>query len=103
MTTGPAETIHATHALCAHIAQLDFHALPDTIVHEAHRGLLDWIGCALAGARHPTLDKLTRVLSGAGGKPVAHVFGRHGRLGVLEAPLANGQAGHVLDYDDTHM
>src|ERR1700690_4141802 len=28
---------------------------------------------------------------------------REARLGVLEAPLANGQMGHVLDYDDTHM
>ncbi|HEV7392492.1 MAG TPA: MmgE/PrpD family protein, partial [Burkholderiales bacterium] len=71
--------------------------------HAARRGVLDWIGCALAGCRHPTLDKLNRVLSETGGKPVATVFGRNGRLGVLDAPLANGQAGHVLDYDDTHM
>ena len=25
------------------------------------------------------------------------------KLGLMEAALANGQAGHVLDYDDTHM
>jgi 2-methylcitrate dehydratase PrpD len=25
------------------------------------------------------------------------------QLGLMEAALANGQAGHVLDYDDTHM
>ena len=25
------------------------------------------------------------------------------KLGLIEASLANGQTGHVLDYDDTHM
>jgi 2-methylcitrate dehydratase PrpD len=31
------------------------------------------------------------------------VLGRKLKLGLLDAPLANGQMGHVLDYDDTHM
>jgi 2-methylcitrate dehydratase PrpD len=30
-------------------------------------------------------------------------LGRKLKLGLLDAPLANGQMGHVLDYDDTHM
>jgi hypothetical protein len=25
------------------------------------------------------------------------------RLGLLDAPVANGQMGHLLDFDDTHM
>ena len=31
------------------------------------------------------------------------MFGRKLKLGLLDAPLANGQMGHVLDFDDTHM
>jgi 2-methylcitrate dehydratase PrpD len=31
------------------------------------------------------------------------VLGRSLKLGLLEAPLANGVMGHVLDFDDTHM
>jgi 2-methylcitrate dehydratase PrpD len=31
------------------------------------------------------------------------VLGRGLELGRLDAPLANGQMGHVLDFDDTHM
>jgi 2-methylcitrate dehydratase PrpD len=31
------------------------------------------------------------------------VFGRKLKLGLLDAPLVNGQMGHILDYDDTHM
>ena len=101
--TAQQETAQVTRALCAHLAGFAFDALRAEVVHAARRGVLDWIGCALAGSRHPTLDKLNHVLSQAGGKPVATVFGRNARLGVLDAPLANGQAGHVLDYDDTHM
>jgi 2-methylcitrate dehydratase PrpD len=97
------EAAATTRALAAHLASFAFEALPPAVVHEARRGILDWIGCALAGARHPTLDKLNAVLSEAGGKPVATVFGRGARLGLLDAPLVNGQAGHVLDFDDTHM
>jgi 2-methylcitrate dehydratase PrpD len=36
-------------------------------------------------------------------RPQATVLGRGLRLGRLDAPLANGLMGHVLDYDDTHM
>lgn len=94
---------HATRALSSHLAEFRYEDLPGEVVHAARRGVLDWIGCALAGSRHPTLDRLNAVLAETSGKPVAAVFGRGVRLGLLDAPLANGQAGHVLDYDDTHL
>lgn len=72
-------------------------------MREARRGFLDWTGCALAGSRHRTIDTLLGVLQEVSGKPQATVLGRGLKLGLLEAPLANGQMGHVLDYDDTHM
>ena len=31
------------------------------------------------------------------------VIGRDTKFGLFEGVLANGQMGHVLDYDDTHM
>ncbi|MBM3529416.1 MAG: MmgE/PrpD family protein [Alphaproteobacteria bacterium] len=92
-----------TKTLCAHLASAQFGDLPAKAVHEARRGVLDWIGCALAGSGHPTVSQLIAVLQEAGGKPQATVLGRNLKLGLLEAPLANGAMGHVLDYDDTHM
>ena len=50
-----------------------------------------------------TIDKLCSVLSACAGQSTAAIIGRRVRLGPLEAPVANGQMGHVLDYDDTHM
>jgi 2-methylcitrate dehydratase PrpD len=72
-------------------------------IKAARRGMLDWIGCALAGSGHPTVTTLLAVLEEVSGRPQATVFGRGLRLGRLDAPLANGLMGHVLDYDDTHM
>ena len=80
-----------------------FDDLTPAAVREARRGVLDWVGCALAASRHRTVDTLLAVLQEVSGKPQATVLGRGLKLGLLEAPLANGQMGHVLDYDDTHM
>jgi 2-methylcitrate dehydratase PrpD len=85
------------------LARFRFEDLSERAVHEARRGLIDWIGCALAGSSHPTIDKLLAVLTAISGKPQASVLGRKRKLGLLEVALANGQMGHMLDYDDTHM
>jgi 2-methylcitrate dehydratase PrpD len=92
-----------TKTLCGHLAGARFTDLTPAAVNEARRGVLDWIGCALAGSGHPTITKLLAVLDETAGRPQARVLGRHLRLGLLDAPLANGQMGHILDFDDTHM
>ncbi|MDX1485286.1 MAG: MmgE/PrpD family protein [Alphaproteobacteria bacterium] len=92
-----------TADLCAFLSRVDFADLPPAAVHEARRGVLDWIGCALAGSQGETITKLLAVLGALGGKPVATVLARDMKLGLLEAPIANGQMGHLLDFDDTHM
>ncbi len=95
--------LNVTKDLCAFLAAATFESLPEAAIHAGRRGILDWIGCALAGSRHPTISKLLSVLEEVGGAPRATVLGRHLKLGLLEAPIANGQMGHVLDFDDTHM
>src|SRR5262252_3581302 len=92
-----------TKTLCGHLATARFSDLSPAAQRQARRGVLDWVGCALAGSRHKTIDTLLAVLQEAGGRPQATVFGRNLKLGWLDAPLANGQMGHVLDFDDTHM
>jgi 2-methylcitrate dehydratase PrpD len=96
-----AETL--TKTLCGHLAAAQFSDLSPKAISEARRGVLDWIGCALAGSGHKTITTLLSVLQDISGRPQATVLGHKLRLGLLEAPLANGQMGHVLDYDDTHM
>jgi 2-methylcitrate dehydratase PrpD len=82
---------------------VQFDDLSPAAIREARRGVLDWIGCALAGSKHPTITTLLDVLAETTGRPQATVLGRGLKLGLLDAPLANGQMGHLLDFDDTHM
>jgi 2-methylcitrate dehydratase PrpD len=96
-----AETL--TKTLCAHLAAARPDDLSAAARHAARRGVLDWIGCALAGSPHPTIGRLVAVLQETGARPQATVLGRRLKLGLLDAPLANGQMGHLLDFDDTHM
>jgi len=97
------DAVTLTKTLCGHLAAAQFRDLTDAARREARRGVLDWIGCALAGSGHRTVTTLLGVLQETTGKPVATVLGRKLKLGLLDAPLANGQMGHVLDFDDTHM
>jgi len=97
------DAVTLTKTLCGHLAAAQFRDLTEAAKRQARRGVLDWIGCALAGSGHRTITTLLGVLAETSGKPVATVLGRKLKLGLLDAPLANGQMGHVLDFDDTHM
>jgi 2-methylcitrate dehydratase PrpD len=92
-----------TKTLCTYLATARYSDLSAPAQREARRGVLDWVGCALAGSRHAAIDMLLAVLQETGGRPQATVLGRGRKLGLIDAPLANGQMGHVLDFDDTHM
>ncbi len=95
--------LNLTRDLCTFLSRFRYEDLPANAIHEAKRGLIDWLGCALAGSQHKTIDMLLAVLRSVGGQPQATVLGRGLKLGLLEAPVASGQRGHLLDFDDTHM
>jgi 2-methylcitrate dehydratase PrpD len=101
--TRSGDTPAYTESLAAFLSQIRYEQLPGDVVHAARRGVLDWIGCALAACRHPTMDVLLQVLLENDGAPQARVFGRGLALSRQDAAQANGQMGHLLDFDDTHM
>lgn len=104
-TYGAAPTgLGLTTRLARFLSEIRYQDLPPAAVHEAKRAVLDWIGCALAGSSHPTVTVLLEAFADLGSVPVATVLGRPDqRLSLLDAPVANGQMGHVLDFDDTHL
>jgi 2-methylcitrate dehydratase PrpD len=86
------------------LSAMRYEDLSPAAVHEAKRAVLDWTGCALAGSTHPTVAILIKTFDGIGSTPEITVLGHRGKkLGLLDAPVANGQMGHVLDFDDTHL
>ena len=104
-TYGAAATgLDITNGLARFLSRMSYDDLSPAAVHEAKRAVLDWVGCALAGSTHPTTHRLLATFDELGSSPDATVFGQQGRrLSLLDASVANGQMGHVLDFDDTHL
>jgi 2-methylcitrate dehydratase PrpD len=91
-----------TQPLASFAAGLDAGALPDPVVHEASRALVDWLAVTIAGADRAPADALCGVLVRAGGSGIAPLVGRAERLSPVFAALANGFAAHLEDFDDTY-
>jgi 2-methylcitrate dehydratase PrpD len=75
--------------------------VPQDVRHEALRALVNYVGCALGGARDEAVDIALRALAPFFGPPTARILGRVERLDPLHASLMNGISSHVYDYDDT--
>ncbi len=77
-------------------------ALPDGVRHEGRRALVNWLGCALGGARHPAMGIAVGATAPHSGGD-ATVLGRGERLGALDAAMANCLASSANAFDDTHL
>ena len=91
-----------TGALAQYVLTSRPSDLPDNVRREAKRSWLNIVGCALGGARHPTVDMMDDVLAEATGPGVATLLGRGKKTDVLHATLLNCYASSVYSYDDTH-
>jgi len=77
--------------------------LPEPPRKAATRTFLNWMGCAVGGSRHETVDIAVAALGPFSGPAQATLLGRKERLDILNAALINGIASHIFDYDDTHL
>jgi len=92
-----------TRTLARYVLSVRYDELPDPVRKEARRTLLNWIGCAVGGSRHETVDVAIAALAPFSGPAQATVLGRRERLDILHAALMNGISSHVYDFDDTHL
>ena len=106
-TQAPAAAAEArtgvTRALARYVVEARYAEVPPAVRKEAQRTLLNWMGCAVGGSRHATLDAAISALAPFSGPPQAAVLGRRVRMDVLHASLMNGISSHVFDFDDTHL
>jgi 2-methylcitrate dehydratase PrpD len=92
-----------TRRLAAAVAGFTLDDLPGAVLHEAKRSLFNILTVAVGASRNSGVDVILRVARDAGGASVAPIAGRSERTDVHFSALANGFAGHVDDYDDTHL
>ena len=92
-----------TRSIARYVIATRHDELPAAVRKEARRTLLNWVGCAVGGSRHETLDAAIAALAPFSGPPQASVLGRRERMDILHASLMNGISSHVFDFDDTHL
>ncbi len=90
-----------TRALASYLVNSRIEDVPADVRREAHRAILNYVGCALGGAPDVAVDKAIHALQPFFGPPTAAVLGRRERMDALHASLMNGISSHVYDYDDT--
>lgn len=91
-----------SQALCEALAQWRFEDLPKPVVDTLKALLLDEIGVIAGAAEAPGIPQLNaRLARWESGGSATGLIGKR-RYSPPSAALANGAAGHALDYDDQH-
>ncbi|HUL64021.1 MAG TPA: MmgE/PrpD family protein [Burkholderiaceae bacterium] len=92
-----------TRQLARFVATHPSRGWNDAVEHEAHRTLLNWLGCAIGAARHEAANAVLAAVEALQPAPQATVLGRDERLDMASAALVNGITSHIFDFDDTHL
>ena len=90
-----------TKTLASYVVNGTLADIPQDVLREARRSLVNFMGCAVGGAGDEAVDAALRAFRPFSGVPTANVLGREERLDPLHASLMNGISSHVYDYDDT--
>ena len=70
---------------------------------EAHRTLLNWVGCAIGASQHATVKAALAAVMELAPTAQATILGRVELVDVASAALLNGITSHTFDFDDTHL
>jgi 2-methylcitrate dehydratase PrpD len=95
--------MHPTQTLAHFVVTHREADLSAPVKREATRSLVNWVGCAVGGSRHDTVERALLALGPFSGPRVATVLGRVERLDIMLAALMNGITSHTFDFDDTHL
>src|SRR3989337_4349892 len=92
-----------TQEVANYVFKTRYRDIPEDVVQLARGFILDGFGVALAGST----DECSRIVQAhirqMGGKGEATVLGTKLSAPTPKAALANGVAGHAMDYDDTQL
>ena len=99
---GP-EPQDVTRTLARYIVGAKYDDLPLKVRKEGVRTLFNWVGVAIGGSHHETVDIAVSALAPFSGPPQANLLGRRERFDVMNAAFLNGVSSHIFDYDDTHL
>src|SRR6185436_17657944 len=88
--TSPSTGTDVTRRLARFVVSSKPQDVPADVRKEATRTFLNWVGCAVGGSRHETVEIALAALAPFSGPAQATILGRHERLDILNAALING-------------
>lgn len=97
------DTRAVTDELARFATSVTWASLPESTKSAARRTVGNVVGLAVGACRHEAVETTLRTLTGLGLTGGTSVLGREERLAITAAPLVNGMAMHVEDFDDTHL
>jgi len=101
--TSPSPGTDVTRRLARFVVSSKPQDVPAEARKEATRTFLNWVGCAVGGSRHETVEIALAALTPFAGPAQATILGRRERMDIMNAALINGISSHIFDYDDTHL
>jgi 2-methylcitrate dehydratase PrpD len=101
--TAKGDSKDVTRTLAHYIVSAGYDDLPANVRREGVRTLLNYVGVAIGGSHHQTVDIAVAALAPFSGPPQAGLFGRPERFDIMNAAFLNGVSSHIFDYDDTHL
>jgi len=92
-----------SRTLAEFAANLQFAKVPEGARYATRRLLVNTVALATAAARRTSVEMMLRLQQELGSPEMVAVLGRPERLSLFGAPVINGMAAHVDDFDDTHL
>ena len=92
-----------TGELAEFALSVDYASIPENVIQRAKEAIIDGIGVVISGYNSDSASLVRKYIEGLGLRGKATVAGDPARLPAEYAALANGVAGHALDFDDTQI
>ena len=92
-----------TQTLANFVANHPSRGWSDAVDHEAHRTLMNWLGCAVGATAHEAAGAALAAVQVLQPAAQASVLGRSSKVDMASAALINGITSHTFDFDDTHL
>ena len=91
-----------TRRVAEFISTTRFQDLPDDVVHDIKRCILDLLGIAVYGANSTPATKVVQTVKQLGGEQESTIIGQSGLFPCLYAPMANGTMAYSQMIDDIY-
>lgn len=101
--TAEGNAVRVSQAVADFVTGFDLKSVPQPVIDRARAVFIDTIGVMLAGSHEEVSHLIVAMVKAEGAAPQASIVQESLRTSPQLAALANGVAGHAMDYDFTYM